>query len=67
MSAIVIGLDASGWIVGVGVECIEMGADLLYRREVLDHRSSALKDSTLHCPWIAWEFFSITATALFKV
>jgi hypothetical protein len=67
MSAIVIGLDASGWIVGVGMECIEMRADLFHRREVLDHRSSALEDSTLHCPRIAWEFISVAATALFEV
>lgn len=63
MSAIVIGLDASGWIVGVEVECIEMCADLFYGREVLDHRSSALEYSTLHCSWIAWEFTSIATTA----
>lgn len=64
MSAIVIGLDTSGWIVGVDVECIEMCADLFYGREVLDHGSSALEDSTLHCPGITWEFISIAATGL---
>jgi hypothetical protein len=45
-----IGLDASGWIVGVVVKCIEMRADLFHRREVLDHRGSALEDSTLDGP-----------------
>ena len=67
MSAIVIGLNASGWIAGVVVECVEMGTDLLYRCEVLDHRSSALQDATLHCPWIAWKFISVAAAALFEV
>ena len=64
MSAIVIGFDASGWIVGVNVECMEMCADLFYWREVLDHCSSAFENSTLHCPWIAWDFISIGATGL---
>lgn len=32
-----IGLDAAGWVTGVDVECIEMGADLLDWREILDH------------------------------
>lgn len=64
MGAIVIGFNASGWIVGVNVERIEMCADLFYWSEVLDHCSSAFEDSTLHCSWIAWEFISIIATAL---
>lgn len=48
-------LDAAGWIVGIDVECVEMGTDLLDGREVLGHAGACFKDTTLGCSWIAWD------------
>lgn len=53
MCAVVICLDAAGWIVGVNVECVEMGADLLDGRKVLGHAGARFEDATFGCAWIA--------------
>lgn len=50
-----IGLNAAGWVSGVGVKRIEMGTDLFDWSEVLDHRCSGLQNLALHCPRVAWD------------
>lgn len=56
MCAVMIGLNAAGWVGGVGVKRIEMGTDLFDWSEVLNHRCSGLQHLALHCPWVAWDF-----------
>jgi hypothetical protein len=47
VSTVVVGLDTTGRVVGICMECIEMGADTFGRGEVLCSGSSGFEDLVL--------------------
>ena len=54
MRAIVVRLDTSGFVGGVDVEGMQMRADLLDWREVLDHGRAGLEHTALCRARFAW-------------
>lgn len=61
--AVVVRLDAATRILGVDVECVQVRADLLDRREVLHHAGASLEDAALCCPGVAGDSAELGAGA----
>ena len=55
MRTIVICLDATSWVIGVDVECVQMGAYLFYWLEVLNHCCAGLEHSAFDGARLAWD------------
>ena len=58
--AVVVRLDTTSRVVGVDVEGVQVGADLLRWGEVLDHAGAGIEDFVLHGQGAAggWCFFA---------
>lgn len=61
---IMVRFDASFWIVGVNVECIQVRTDLFDRREVLGHCGATFEYATLDSARISWDLTALGFGAL---